>query len=298
MQTRGFIQSLSLSLWLMLASFTQAYARQNTLSIGLDQFMPAEKFAPVADYLSVQLGVPVTYENFGSLTNLSAKYDLLYINAFGYAYAKVAGFPFESFVARADASGTLLSYKSCLIAHAKSGIKTPDQIIAQSKSINLSFTYASSTSGHIVPRIYLTQLLGQSLEEAFKQVEFGSEHVDVINKVKSGTVDLGGCSCLWVSDEMSKQPNLKNEIHVVWESEPIPHAVWAINTTSNQKLFSNLPAILNAMLKDKEIWKIMVIPDLNQYSRTDEKAFDFFINQLRTDGELEFYLYYYESVSK
>lgn len=269
-----------------------------TLTIGLDRFMPAEKFKPIAAFLNDQLQVEVQFENFNSLLELSSnqsKYDLIYTNAFGYAYAQVTELPFDPFLVRADENGSTLTYKSCLIANKSSKLKSTKNIADDSKNIDVSFTYASSTSGHIIPRIYLTQLIGQSLESGFKSVNFESSHKEVIQKVNEGSVALGACSCQWVREEIKANPKLKNTINVLWESIPIPHAIWAINQTSNLEVFDGLDLALNKMLKTPEILEIVNLPDLAQYNSPAVDGFNFLINQLKKDDELEFYLYYYES---
>lgn len=278
-----------------------AVQQPDTLKVGLDRFMPEEKFKPIADFLSNQLGIYVKYENFNSLLELSSNqstYDLIYTNAFGYAYAQVTELPFTSFLVRADKNGSTLTYKSCLIANKNSPIKSTKNIAEKSSSIDVSFTYASSTSGHIIPRIYLSQLIGKSLESGFKSVSFETSHEDVIEKVNNGSIPLGACSCQTIREEVKADSKLKNTIQVLWESIPIPHAIWATNQTSNPAVYSGLGTALNEMLKVKEIRELVDLPDLAQYSPPAEDGFNYLINQLRKDNELEFYLYYYESFSE
>ncbi|MEP2025538.1 MAG: PhnD/SsuA/transferrin family substrate-binding protein [Reichenbachiella sp.] len=290
-------------LFSLLSCTTISFAQTSgdTLSIGLDRFMPAEKFKPIADFLNEKLDAYVQFENFNSLLELSSnpsQYDLIYTSAFGYAFAQVTELPFQPYLVRADKDGKTLTYKSCLIANKKSMIKSTKDIADDSKSIEVSFTYASSTSGHIIPRIYLTQLIEQSLESGFKGVKFESAHQDVIKKVSEGSIALGACSCQWIREEIKANAQLKNSINVLWESIPIPHAVWATNQTSNPSLFNNLDITLNAMLNKSEIRKIVDLPQLNQYSPASQDGFNYLIDQLKKDNELEFYLYYYESFSE
>ena len=116
--------------------------------------------------------------------------------------------------------------------------------------------------------------------------------------VQEGKVDLGACSCQWIAEQMEKSPDLKKGIKIVWESNPIPHAIWAINSTSDEKLFTDLDEALNDILEVEEIRNLVSLPGLSQYSLAEEHSFDFLIDQLSNDLELEFYLYYYESFSK
>ncbi|SMD37240.1 ABC-type phosphate/phosphonate transport system, substrate-binding protein [Reichenbachiella faecimaris] len=296
------IRSICVALLILIyPAVSLAQQAPDTLTIGLDKFMPADKFKPIADFLNDQLAVYVEYENFNSLLELSgnqSKYDLIYTNAFGYAYAQVTELPFQSYLVRADKAGTTLTYKSCLIANKNSNIKSTKFIADKSSTIDVSFTYPSSTSGHIIPRIYLTQLIGQSLESGFKSVNFETGHKDVIQKINEGSIALGACSCQWIREEIKANPKLKNTINVLWESIPIPHAVWAANQTSDPAVLEGLDKVLNDMLKVKEIRNIVDLPNLSQYSPAAVDGFNYLINQLKKDDELEFYLYYYESFSE
>lgn len=273
----------------------------DTLSIGLDRFMPAKKFKPIADFIGQKLDVFVLYENFNSLLELSSKqseYDLIYTNAFGYAYAQVTDLPFKAYLVRADKNGQTLTYKSCLISNKGSNITSTRDIKELSKDLEVSFTYASSTSGHIIPRIYLTQLVGESLEGGFKKLNFESGHREVIEKVNEGKIKLGACSCQTIKEEIQANAKLTKTINVLWESIPIPHAVWATNNLSDPKIYEKLGQSLNALLNETQLREIVDLPYLTQYSTPAQDGFNYLINQLKKDDELEFYLYYYESFSE
>lgn len=292
---------LCLLMFLPFVTRSAGSADQDTLRIGLDRFMSEEKFAPIADYLSIQLNMPVKYERFNSLIELTgnqSNYDMIYTNAFGYAYAQVTKLPFEAFLTRADKNQQPLTYTSCLITNSKSGILTAEQIIEKSTSSDLSFTYPSSTSGHIVPRIYLSQLLNQPLESRFQSITFESNHVDVIEKVGNGGTDIGACSCYWARKKIEENPKLKEFVSILWESPPIPYLVWAANNSLKKGLTDNIKKAFSTMLDIPEIRASVMRPDLTTYSAINNDAFSILIDQLKKDQELEFYLYYYEAVSE
>ncbi|MEP2024729.1 MAG: phosphate/phosphite/phosphonate ABC transporter substrate-binding protein [Reichenbachiella sp.] len=297
--------SMGILLCLFTLASSSSYAIQqpdsDTLSIGLDRFMPEEKFTLIAKHLSTQLNVPVKYENFNSLIELTknqSKYDLIYTNAFGYAYAQVTDLPFAAFLIRADKNGDPLTYKSCLITNSASGITTVEQVKENSDSLDVSFTYASSTSGHIVPRIYLSQLIGETLESGFQGVAFESSHEEIIKKVGEGKTDLGACSCYWAQKKAQEDSALKGQIKILWESTPIPHVVWATGNTMNEAMKVPLQQAFSTLLENEQIRTLVMRPDLTAYSSIKDEAFSFLIDQLKKDQELEFYLYYYESFSE
>lgn len=271
----------------------------DTLSIGLAPFMTPERFKPVAQLLTKELKMPLKYENFNSLVELAGnyqKYDLLYMNAFAFSYTQALDLPLNAFLARANAKEEALSYKSCLIIKADSPIESIAQVVEGAAELKLSFTYASSTSGHIVPRIYLTDQLGGSLENNFEEIKFLED--DVLHQVVSGSIDIGAYSCATLQEEVAKDNSLANEYRILWSSEAIPHAVMVTGSSIDAKMKKKLTKAFSKLKEYPSAWELLALTDMTQYTEVENSSFDHLTNKLKEDDELEFYLYYYESFSK
>lgn len=185
---------------------------------GEDPTRMREKFAPVADYLAKQLGVPCEYvhatkysasvqmfENgdvmlawFGGLTGVQAR-------------ERVKG-------ARAIAQGVEdPKYQSYFISHKDSGVEPGDDFPTAIAGKSFTFGSKSSTSGRLMPEHFIRTNTGKSPKDflgadpAFsgshdktcEQVESGAVQVGAVSyttydrRVKEGTTDPKVCRIIW-----------------------------------------------------------------------------------------------------
>jgi phosphonate transport system substrate-binding protein len=117
-------------------------------------------------------------------------------------------------------NGKPITYKSVLIVNAHSNLKTMDDVKARASKLTLCFVDPASTSGHLIPRAYLTSI-GLNPDSAFKQVIFAGSHSASVLSVKSNKIDVG-CTTDLIFSLMTQAKMLsEDDIRVIWRSAPI-----------------------------------------------------------------------------
>lgn len=117
-------------------------------------------------------------------------------------------------------NGKPITYKSVLIVNAHGSLKTMDDVKAKASKLTLCFVDPASTSGHLIPRAYLTSI-GLNPDSAFKQVIFAGSHSASVLSVKSNKIDVGCTTDLIFSLMMKAKMLNEDDIRVIWRSAPI-----------------------------------------------------------------------------
>ena len=117
--------------------------------------------------------------------------------------------------------GTPYVYHSNIYVRANSGLNSMADIKAHAKELTFCFTDPASTSGHLVPRAYLTSI-GLDPDSAFKQVIFAGSHAAAVLTVAAGKVDIGCATDQYGIDLLVKRGLVKpGVLKVLWTSAPI-----------------------------------------------------------------------------
>ena len=98
--------------------------------------------------------------------------------------------------------------------------------ISELKGRSFSFGSALSTSGHIMPRFFLST---QDIvpETFFSEVNYSGAHDLTARWVQEKRVDVGAVNSLTV-DRMFKEKKLsKDKVKILWKTPPYPDYVWA-----------------------------------------------------------------------
>ncbi len=124
-------------------------------------------------------------------------------------------------IATLGLNGKPALYKSFIFANPKTGIKNLEELKAKASTLTLCYTDPASTSGHLIPRAYLTSI-GLDPSTSFKETMFAGTHASAILSVKSGKVDVGCSSSDLAFDKLVREGIMKREdIVVLWESPGI-----------------------------------------------------------------------------
>ncbi|MDA2934701.1 putative selenate ABC transporter substrate-binding protein [Acidobacteria bacterium AH-259-D05] len=152
-----------------------------------------EKFQPLVEYLSQELGVPVQYvaaRDYQGSVEMFKNADVL-LAWFGgltgvQARQAVPG-------ARAIAQGEADSkYYSYLIAHKDTGLERSEKFPTAIAALRFTFGSVSSTSGRLMPEYFIRQNTGQSPQEFFQHpVGFSGSHDKTAELVESGQYQVG-----------------------------------------------------------------------------------------------------------
>ena len=149
----------------------------------------------------------------------SGKCDICILGPYSYVLAHekagaeaiaVAGFP----------SGEQHSYRCLLFVNPHLKIKQATDIVTLSKNLSMCFSEPTSTSGHLIPRHFLSTI-GIQAESDFKKVSFSGSHAATILSVSNGHTDIGAASSESVSRLMANKAIDSSKINIIWTSEKL-----------------------------------------------------------------------------
>jgi|JI8StandDraft_2_1071088.scaffolds.fasta_scaffold01319_4 phosphonate transport system substrate-binding protein len=228
---------------------------QNTLYLGVGSNISksAESQKTVdelATYLSHKLGLTIKINSLKAGKTLEqiqeGKLDIALMNTFGYVLASSEG-NMEALVVVGNAQQTAIAYQSCLIAHPSTQIKTLEDLKRDASQHFLGFVSASSTSGHLVPRLFLNRLDLQP-EISFKDVQFVGSHQELIQKISLGELKIGAVSYTDLEELIKSGKYKKSDFNILWTSEAITNGPVSVRKdlsatlkTKLQDIWVNLP---------------------------------------------------------
>lgn len=112
-------------------------------------------------------------------------------------------------------------YYSLLITNANSKWKSLDQVLKNTKDINLGFGDPNSTSGTLVPSYYLFAKNGINAKTAFKSVLPSSHEANML-AVVNDKVDVATNNTDMLDTIKTQHPELYPKVRVLWKSPLIP----------------------------------------------------------------------------
>jgi len=112
-------------------------------------------------------------------------------------------------------------YYSLLITNANSKWKSLDQVLKNTKDINLGFGDPNSTSGTLVPSYYLFAKNGINAKRAFKSVLLSSHEANML-AVVNDKIDVATNNTDMLDTIKKQHPELYPKVRVLWKSPLIP----------------------------------------------------------------------------
>lgn len=182
---------------------------------------------PYFEHLEQELGIPVEYyigNDYGAI-----------IVAMSTGRVEAANFGPESYVLateNADVEAVALSdsiengtgYYSGLWTYKGSGIES----IEDARGKTLAFVDPASTSGYLVPMVYMLRDLEIKPEEYFSSVIFAGNHSSSLLSLANGRVDVAAISFTTAARAMEEGEIAEGEIVNLWKSEKIPGSPIAV----------------------------------------------------------------------
>ena len=192
-------------------------------------------FMPLQRYLEQELNINVEWVPVNSYQEQLEKFhrnelDLVLFG--GYAFIKAQLRDNADPLVMRDIDFQFTSY--FLVAADNKATK-----ISELKGQSFSFGSALSTSGHIMPRFFLST---QDIvpETFFSQVDYSGAHDITARWVEEKRVDVGAVNSLTI-DQMFKEKKLsKHKVKILWKTPPYPDYVWTARR--------GLPEILKAKI--------------------------------------------------
>ncbi|MFW2405400.1 MAG: phosphate/phosphite/phosphonate ABC transporter substrate-binding protein [Gammaproteobacteria bacterium] len=196
------------------------------LRVGLIPDRPVDAiervFRPLLDYIAAETGfaielvLPATYEETLELLG-NGDLDMVRLGGFSYVVARQK-FGAEALVTR-DVD---LMFRSVIIAHQDLG--ADDLLSLRGRSLQFGAGY--STSGHVMPRIFM-EGAGIVPEEFFSTVKYGRNHIDTVQAVLAREIDAGAVNSVILERALRDDEEMKNALRIVWTSPRYANYVWA-----------------------------------------------------------------------
>jgi phosphonate transport system substrate-binding protein len=259
----------------------------NTLVIGVyegdniaEQTVVLEK---VRKYLEKQLDMKVEMQASSDYTSvvealLTKKVHMAYISPFSYVLATQKQ-PLVPLVV-SGINGKPVNYRSIIFTNPGTGLKTIDELKGRAKNLTLCFADPASTSGHLVPRAFLTSI-GLDPKTAFKETMFAGSHFASLMAVKGGKVDVG---CSW---EFGYNKAIRNkllnpeDLVILWRSDPIVESPIVMRADINAQFTERVrEAYLNMPTEAPAVFKAYISmwdparADSIRYVRVDDSVYN------------------------
>ncbi|RMH22361.1 MAG: putative selenate ABC transporter substrate-binding protein [Acidobacteria bacterium] len=190
----------------------------------------AEKFAPLAAYLSEQLGVPVEYvpaRDYQASVEMFKNGDvhLAWFGGLTGVQARAA-VPGARAIAQGDTDPHFYSY---FIAHKDTGLERSDSLPPDLGSYTFTFGSESSTSGRLMPEYFIRQAFGKSPEELFEHpVGFSGSHDKTVELVESGQYQVGAVNYA-VYDKRVKNGDTDPDVaRIIWQTPEYADYNWTV----------------------------------------------------------------------
>jgi phosphonate transport system substrate-binding protein len=151
----------------------------------------------------------------------SKKLDVAMLGPFSYVLAAAVA-DVEAFGVPETGKGGV-SYHAVIIARKDRGFRT----LADLKGRNFAFVDPSSTSGHLFPKAALVKL-GYDPDAFFGRVLFSGGHDASALSVQNGKVDAAAVADALLDAAYARGVVNRDEIQVLWQSEPIPTVPYAM----------------------------------------------------------------------
>jgi len=228
--------------------------------------------APYQKYLEKKLGMEVQYDYATDYTAVieairSHKAHVAYLSPFSYVLASQSH-DITPLVTLGE-NGKPSMYHSVIFSNYKTGINNINDLKARAKNLTLCFADPASTSGHLIPRAYLTTI-GLNPDDAFKQTIFAGSHPASVLSVATGKIDIGCSTTEYGVEKLERSGVLKKGlIKILWTSDPIVSAPVVIRNDVNKELAFKLKNIyLNLRTEAPEIlndYVILTHPNPSKY---------------------------------
>lgn len=180
----------------------------------------AERFAPMAAYLSEALDVAVEYvpaRDYQASVEMFRNGDV-HLAWFGGLTGVQARLAVEG--AKAIAQGLAdPDYYSYFIAHKDAGLEPSDEFPVGIKDLTFTFGSESSTSGRLMPEKFIRELGGAGPDEFFTQpFGFSGSHDKTVELVESGRFQAGAVNYKVYDRRVADGDTDPETVKVIWKT--------------------------------------------------------------------------------
>lgn len=171
--------------------------------------------------------------------------DVAVMNTFGYLLLQTDPTPPIVPLAALEVPDEVLdAYTSCLISSKQSGITTIAQLKNNPGAYSLVFAGRHSTSGNLIPRLYLSSLGILNPEEQFGQVDFLNSHANALQEVIGGSSDVAALGTGEYEKQLASGKLKADDVTMLWQSKGIPQGPVVCKATMPAKQQKKLLKVL------------------------------------------------------
>jgi phosphate/phosphite/phosphonate ABC transporter binding protein len=307
MNLRFYFALLSLC-WMFSPFYVQSQTNPDKLIMLVSGVTAKEGVvSSVANYLEKKLGIQVIIRSVPVSKELkeiwlSGKADITSLTPYNYAYIQstTSEQRIIPLAMPGDKAGNPMFYHSCIFVAKRTQAKTFQDVLKKASQMRLSFVKASSTSGHVFPRLHMASEGIAFPEDVFKEVKFSGGHDKSILAVAQGEAEIGAASLEHLQDMMKADVNIANNVQIIWESYPLPHASFFAHKNLPENLRSRITKALLDLHKEvpkdtfENIKKIWNVDGITQLVPSHPDFFKPIIQTTAKAGGIVNFLNYYE----
>ena len=204
------------------------------------------RFTPLLDYLSQETGLPyefVLVKDYQDLLDRFHRNELDLVRFGGFAFVKALLEDGARPLVMRDVDA---HFTSVFVVRADSEAVS----LQDFKGKVLAFGSNMSTSGHLMPRHFLTQQ-GINVEEFFSEVRYSGAHDRTVEWVVNGQADLGVANAIIVSRLYRLGKINPQQIRILWETPHYADYVWGVNRRVPQAVYDRLEQAFLQLSLDK-----------------------------------------------
>jgi phosphonate transport system substrate-binding protein len=196
-----------------------------------------EKFAPLARYLSKQLGITVEYV---PAVDYQVSVEMFASGDVGLAwYSGLAGVqardrvPTSSAIAQGSADPQQLSY---FVANKATGLRESQEFPAEIARLEFTFGAEQSTAGRLMPEFYLRSATGKSPQEFFQRpLAFAPNDASALDLIASGKYQVGVVDSEIYEQRVEQKQLDADRVRVIWRTPEYADYNWSIRPDLDDK---------------------------------------------------------------
>ncbi len=216
---------------------------QQTLTVGAIPDQDPQKlqrlYGILADYLSAELGVEVTYQPVTDYTAAVTAFrvgdlDLVWFGGLTGVQARLQ-VPAAEAIAQRDIDA---EFHSIFIASSTSDLSplSSAEDLSTLKGKTLTFGSESSTSGRLMPQYFLEEA-GVALSDLKGEPGFSSSHDATLKLVEAGTYDAGALNeQVWL-DRVAAGDVDESKVQAIWQTPAYYDYHWVVNSEKVDEKF-------------------------------------------------------------
>ena len=196
-----------------------------------------EKFAPLARYLSKQLGIAVEYV---PAADYKVSVEMFATGDVGFAwYSGLAGVqardrvPTSSAIAQGSADPEQFSY---FVASRATGLHESAEFPAELARLAFTFGAEQSTAGRLMPEFYLRNATGKSPQEFFgKPPQYASTDANALELIATGKFQAGVVDSEIYDQQVESKQTDANRVRVIWRTPKYADYNWSVRPDLDDK---------------------------------------------------------------